>query len=220
MDGIEMLLDPTGNNGFMKVAGMLLTGGASRRLGVDKSGLDVGGGPLAPRTARLLRSVTSPAIEVGRGYSALPLVADPEPGQGPLPAVTFGWAELRRLSWDGPTLVLATDLPFLTEGLLTWLAGHPSRRSVIPCDGEQPQTLCARYGAADLDRAAELYRAGVRSMRDFTAAIEPLLVGPAEWQAIAGHPHALLDVDTPSDLERARRAMRVRAAGSAGSGTW
>ncbi len=193
---------------------MLLTGGASRRLGVDKPGLDVGEGPLAERTARLLRSVADPAVEVGRGYSALPLVADPEPGQGPLAAVTFGWAELRRLSWAGPTLVVASDLPFLSHGLLLWLASHPSTRSVIPVDGEQPQPLCARYQAADLDRATDLHRAGARAMRDLTAAIEALTVPPHEWQAAAGHSFALLDVDTPADLERARRLTTVRPGGT------
>ncbi len=218
MGGIEMVSVPTGHNGFMKVAGMLLTGGASRRLGVDKPGLDVGEGPLAERTARLLGSVADPAIEVGRGYSALPLVADPEPDRGPLAAVTFGWAELRRLSWRGPTLVVATDLPLLSEGLLLWLASHPSTRSIIPFDGDQPQPLCARYQAADLDLAVELYRAGGRAMKDLTAAIEPLRVQPDEWQAAAGHPFVLLDVDTPADLERARRAT-TSLRGLGGTGT-
>lgn len=211
---IESLSDGTGHNGSMKVAGMLLTGGASRRLGVDKAGLDMGEGPLAERTARLLRSVADPAVEVGRGYTDLPLVAEPEPGQGPLAAVTFGWAELRRLSWPGPTLVLATDLPFLSQGLLLWLAGHPSERSVLLFDGEQLQPLCARYRAADLDRATERYQAGARSMRELTTAIRAVKVRPDEWQAAAGHSFALLDVDTPADLERVRRATAVRRAGT------
>jgi molybdenum cofactor guanylyltransferase len=202
----------------MKVAGMLLTGGASRRLGIDKAGLDVGEGPLAARTARLLRSVADPAVEVGRGYSELPLVADPEPGQGPLAAVTFGWAEMRRLSCAGPTLVVATDLPFLSEGLLLWLARHPSQCSVIPFDGQELQPLCARYRAADLDLAVDLYRAGARSMRDLTAGIEALNVEPAQWRAAAGDPLALLDVDTPADLERARQATAVPRGRRTGSG--
>jgi molybdenum cofactor guanylyltransferase len=219
MDGIETVVDPNDQNRFMKVAGMLLTGGASRRLGVDKPGLDVGEGPLAERTAHLLRSVADPAIEVGRGYSDLPLILDPEPGQGPLAAVTFGWAELQRLSWAGPTLVVASDLPFLSEDLLIWLAGHPSTRSVIPIDARQPQPLCARYQAADLAVAADLYRAGARAMRDLIGGIEALRVEPDEWLAVAGHPFALLDVDTPADLERARRATAVLGGGT-GAGTW
>jgi molybdenum cofactor guanylyltransferase len=201
----------------VKVAALLLTGGASRRLGVDKLGLDVGEGPMAQRTARLIRSVADPAFEVGRGYTDLPLVADLEPGQGPLAAVTFGWAGLQRLSWTGPTLVVAGDLPFLSEGLLVWLASHPSAHSVVPVDDEQPQPLCARYQAADLDRAADLYQAGARSMRDLTTSIEAVTVPPDEWQAAAGHSLALLDVDTPADLERARRATAVRR--RSGTGT-
>jgi molybdenum cofactor guanylyltransferase len=195
------------------VAGMLLTGGASRRLGVDKSGLDVGDGPLAERTARLLRSVADPSIEVGRGFSTLAHIADPLPGQGPLAAVVFGWTELKRRSWVGPTLVLATDLPFLSDGLLRWLAGHPSRRSVIPSDGRQPQMLCARYRAADLDTACELYRTGARAMRELMAAIEPRTAPPEEWQGAAGHPFALLDVDTPSDLEQVHGKATVAYGG-------
>jgi molybdenum cofactor guanylyltransferase len=188
---------------------MLLTGGASRRLGFDKSGLDLGDGVLAQRTARLLRSVADPCIEVGRGCSTLPVVPDAEPARGPLAAVAFGWAELNSRSWVGPTLVLATDLPFVSDGLLRWLASHPSRRSVIPTDGRRPQTLCARYRPADLDTACDLYRAGARAMKDLMKAIEPRTAPPEEWQAAAGHSMALMDVDTPSDLEQARRAMAM-----------
>jgi molybdenum cofactor guanylyltransferase len=218
MVGMECLCERSGQNGLMKVAGMLLTGGASRRLGVDKSGLDVGDGPLAERTARLLQSVADPCIEVGRGHSTLPLVADLEPGQGPLAAVMSGWAELKKRSWVGPTLVLATDLPFLSHGLLRWLASHPSRRSLVPCDGRHPQTLCARYRAADLDTACDLYRVGARAMTDLLAAIDPRIAPPEEWQAAAGHAFALLDVDTPSDLARARQTTAVLSgeAGRAG----
>ncbi len=215
---MERDCDRSGHNGLVKVAGMLLTGGASRRLGIDKSGLDVGDGPLAERTARLLRSVADPSIEVGRGCSTLAHIADPVPGQGPLAAVAFGWTELKRRSWVGPTLVLATDLPFLSDGLLRWLAGHPSRRSVIPSDGRQPQMLCARYQAADLDTACALYGAGARAMRELMAAIEPRTALPEEWQAAAGHSFALLDVDTPSDLEQAHGKTAVAYGGAEKSG--
>jgi molybdenum cofactor guanylyltransferase len=197
----------------MKVAGMLLTGGASRRLGIDKAGLDVGDGPLAERTARLLRSVADPTVEVGRGCSTLDLVPDPVPGQGPLAAVVLGWTELKRRSWAGPTLVLATDLPFLSDGLLRWLAGHPSRRSVIPSDGQQPQMLCARYRAADLDTAGALYQGGARAMRELMTAIQPRIALSEEWRAAAGHGLALVDVDTPSDLEQAREKRMVAYGG-------
>ena len=49
-------------------------------------------------------------------------------------------------------LVVATDLPRLTQGLVAWLARYPSLDSVVPVDGGHPQPLCARYSAADLVR--------------------------------------------------------------------
>ena len=58
----------------MTPAGILLTGGASRRMGTDKATIVVGGETLARRTARLLSAVCDPAVEVGPGASDLPAV--------------------------------------------------------------------------------------------------------------------------------------------------
>jgi molybdenum cofactor guanylyltransferase len=214
MAAIETIPAIRGQNRAMKVAGMLLTGGASRRLGTDKSGIDLGDGPLAARTACLLRSVSDPALELGPGRTPLPHVTEPRPGQGPLAAVVAGWAELRRRSFDGTVVVVATDLPFLSQDLLEWLAGHPGAGSVVPVHNGQAQPLCARYHPADLDTATNLYSHGARSMRELLAATEPLLVAPREWQAVAGHCLALDDLDTPADLDHARRAAGLLYGGA------
>jgi molybdopterin-guanine dinucleotide biosynthesis protein A len=128
-------------------------------------------------------------------------VEDP-PGQGPLAAVAAGTRRLRELGWNGPAIVVATDLPGLTPGLLAWLAGHPSPRSVIPMANGVAQTLCARYAAVDLDIAVELVAAGRRALRDLLDDTRPLLAGPEMWEAAAGGAGTLLDIDTPTDLGR------------------
>jgi molybdenum cofactor guanylyltransferase len=194
----------------MPAAGMLLTGGASRRMGTDKATLvlEPGGETLAGRTARLLAATTRPAIEVGPGHSDLPTAAEEFPGGGPLHAIVAGVGLLDRLGGDDAVIVVATDLPFLTATLLGWLAAHPSGRSVIPVAAGRPQTLCARYTRADLRRAAGLTRSGTASMREFVASIEPLLVGEDEWGPAARDHRALIDVDTREDLEMVRRTPR------------
>nr|MDP9020189.1 NTP transferase domain-containing protein [Actinomycetota bacterium] len=58
------------------VAGLLLTGGASRRMGRDKALLAVHGLPLAQRTAGVLAAVVAPVLEVGPGRSTLPAVQE------------------------------------------------------------------------------------------------------------------------------------------------
>jgi molybdopterin-guanine dinucleotide biosynthesis protein A len=190
----------------MPAAGLLLTGGASRRMGQDKAALPAPdtGESLAGRTARLLAASTSLAVEVGPGWSDLPAIVEVQRGGGPLVAVAAGRRELCARGWDGPAVVVATDLPHLTLELLSWLVEHPSRRSVVPVALGVPQPLCARYSPADLDRAGVLVAMGRRSMRDLLDGTDALLVGPEEWSPAAGDPDALADVDTPADLARLR----------------
>jgi molybdopterin-guanine dinucleotide biosynthesis protein A len=188
----------------MAAAGLLLTGGASRRLGQDKAALVLSGAAesLAGRTARLLADVTGPALEVGPGYSALPAVLEDPPGAGPLVAVAAGTRRLRTLGWTGPAIVVATDLPRLNSRFLAWLASHPSARSVIPVAQGAPQVLCARYAPGDLDRAVELADTGRRALRDLLPVIDALLAGPDLWGPAAGASDVMSDVDTPADLAR------------------
>jgi molybdopterin-guanine dinucleotide biosynthesis protein A len=190
-------------------AGLLLTGGASRRLGQDKGALTLpnSGESLARRTGRLLAGATATALEVGPGHSGLPAVVEDPPGGGPLMALAAGTRQLRARGWTGPVLVVATDLPRLTGGLLTWLAGHPSPRSIVPLRDGVPQSLCARYSPGDLDVALALAAAGRRALHDLLDSIDALLAGPELWQAVTGDPDTLLDIDTPSDLARWQRRL-------------
>ncbi len=197
----------------MDVAGLLLTGGRSRRMGVDKATLvpPAGGSTLAARTAALLRRVAEPALEVGPGFSGLPAVADDHPGAGPLAAVAAGRRALAAAGWQGSALVVATDLPLLDAATLAWLAGHPSPRSVVPVAGGRSQPLCARWSAADLDRAAGLVAGGRRSMADLVAAADPVLVAVGDPGGAGGAPFA--DADTPADARRLGLAVPAGADG-------
>ena len=73
-----------------QMAGVLLTGGASRRMGVDKARIVVNGETLAARSARVLASVCDPVVEVGSGVSGLPAVQEEPSGAGPLVAMLAG----------------------------------------------------------------------------------------------------------------------------------
>jgi molybdopterin-guanine dinucleotide biosynthesis protein A len=187
------------------VAGLLLTGGASRRLGRDKTVVPVGGRPCAVVVGERLANVTSPAIEVGPGRSGLPAVVEKEPGQGPLAAIAAGWRVLVDRGHAGPCLVLACDLPRISVPLLRLLAGWAGEGTVVPVSEGVPQTLCARYSKEALARAESLVAGGARSVRallaDETAAARVTLVPPATWGSVAP-PEVFADLDTPADLMR------------------
>jgi molybdopterin-guanine dinucleotide biosynthesis protein A len=162
-------------------------------MGTAKATLLVDGEPFALRSARLLAEVCDPVLEVGPGYSQLPTVAEPQPGEGPLAALVAGAAAV---GLDTAVLLLACDLPFVTRDLLTRLVDAPGAGTVVPVDREGiVQPVCARYSAAACVRAGELLAAGERSLRrllDETEVTE--LVGADE--------RALVDVDTPDEATR------------------
>lgn len=193
-----------------ELSGILLTGGASRRMGRDKATIEVDGEPLARHVARALSAATAMALEVGPGSSGLPNVTEEPAGLGPLAAVVAGWDELtRRTGEKRAALVLAVDLPDVSRLLLGLLAAHPGEASVVPVRGGRPQPLCARWSVADLERAASQLSAGERSLRHVFGPGAVLLDEPAWAQAAPGS--ALDDVDTPADL--ARRGLAPPTAG-------
>jgi molybdopterin-guanine dinucleotide biosynthesis protein A len=100
-------------------------------------------------------------------------------------------------------LVVATDLPGLTVGLLRFLAGHPAQGCVVPLDvAGHPQLLCARYPSFALARAAGLVEQGRRAVGALLDGEDVTWLTVQDWLAAAGSPAALADVDTPADLAR------------------
>ena len=199
----------------MGCAGILLTGGASSRMGVDKATLVLRPGEpaLARRAATELLAVAGPVVEVGPGATGLWRIAERGLHRGPLVALGAAVDALDAI-WgtDGEVtgaLVLACDMPLVDRALLGWLAGYPGNGSVIPVDGEQgrPQPLCARWSIQALASVPEMVAEGERSFRSLLALPDVTLVPASEWAQRAGQAglRALDDVDTPRDVERIAR---------------
>lgn len=182
-------------------AGLVLTGGASRRMGHPKATLVVDGVANVARVVQALATVATPVIEVGPGHSGLPAVLEDPPGQGPLVAVATGWRALRDQGHPGPVLVLACDLPLVDETVLRRLAEWPGRGSVVPVLAGRAQPLCARWSASDLDAALELAASGQRSLRGLLERPGVAFPTEAEWAPPGTDARRVLaDVDRPEDL--------------------
>jgi molybdopterin-guanine dinucleotide biosynthesis protein A len=192
-----------------ELSGLLLTGGAGRRLGRDKALLPIGEGgePLARTLGRSLAAVTGLAVEVGPGHSGLAVPDEADPGEGPLVAIAAGWSYLLERGRSGPVLVLATDLPRLSPRCLGEIASWPAPdgSSVVPVLRGRLQPLCARWSAGALGRAAALVARGERRVEaaleqgsvlrlteDDLARCSPPIDAAVE----------LADVDVPGDLRR------------------
>jgi molybdenum cofactor guanylyltransferase len=174
-------------------AGVLLTGGASRRLGTDKAMLVVDGETLATRSGRLLASVCGPVIEVGSGVSLLPSVQEVPPGAGPLAAFLAG---IDALEIDGPAVLLGCDLPFVDAATLGWVASFAGSGSVVPVVAGREQYACSRWSVAAIERAREAFAGGARALGALTDA------GDVVRAAADDRARQLADVDTPGDADR------------------
>jgi molybdenum cofactor guanylyltransferase len=185
-------------------AAMILTGGASTRMGRDKATLDVNGVTLAARVARVVCDVADPVIVVGpEARTGLASIGDPR--EGPLFAVAVGAEELAARDARGPCFVVAADLPFLDAALLRLLEREIGLGdAAVPVAAGRDQPLCACYDLVALGiTARRLVNTGKRSMRDLLAALRTVTRIPEEvWQRAAG-PEALADVDTPEEWQEA-----------------
>jgi molybdopterin-guanine dinucleotide biosynthesis protein A len=180
-----------------QIAGVLLTGGASTRMGVDKARLVVNGETLAARSARVLASVCDPVIEVGTGVSGLPAVQEDPAGAGPLVALLAG---VGALGEPHVVVLLACDLPNVSAPLLQLLVDRPGSQSVIPVVGSRAQYACARYGATAFAAARTALLEGSTGLRELARA-DCEYLAESDWGPFA-MADEFADVDTPDDLRR------------------
>lgn len=182
----------------MTPAGVLLTGGASRRLGTDKARLRRPDGlTLAEHAAGLLRATCAGAIEVGDGASGLPAVREDPPLAGPLVALLAGVDALlaRHMCTEAAhVVVLGCDYPRLDVSALERLvAAEPAGATAIATtpDGRL-HYVCARLAPDDVAEARGRATAGERALRWLATLPHVAVELPADQ---------LVDVDTPADAE-------------------
>jgi molybdopterin-guanine dinucleotide biosynthesis protein A len=182
----------------MRLAGFVLAGGRSRRMGQDKALLPYRGQPLAAYLAEIVSRVADPvhligdpALCSGLGY---PVFEDDIPGCGPAGGVFTALCH-SPAEWN---LIVACDMPQITEQLLRALTQHAAQNTIGDCivpvgpDGE-PEPLCALYH----QRCRPAFERAISEkrlrMRDLVAELRPELVRhPAAATCFA-------NVNTPAD---------------------
>jgi len=189
------------------LSGIVLAGGASRRLGVDKAGLTFGGHPLVEIIVQRLSAVCSEVIvacgsQTAGKRPALPVrfVQDPIAGQGPLAGVQAG---LTAAAADF-CLVVACDMPFLNPALLAYMASLPRRyQALVPRVDGRWHPLHALYGRSCLPTVESLLAQGGNSMEELLCHLDVRELSEEELRRHDPQALSLFNLNDAKDLQRA-----------------
>ncbi len=203
----------------MTIAGLVLAGGGSTRMGRDKAFVPLAGQPMLGHViARFGPQVGSLAINANgdpdrfSGFG-LSVVADDRPDTGPLGGILAGLRWAADLA-DRPRSIVTVpvDSPFVPQDLVTRLveaqAGEPL--VVIAASGDRDHPVFGLWPLDIADRLAE-WRLTARSqgVRGFLAA-EGFSV--ATWPIAGGTLDPFYNVNTEDDLLRAEAWLAGREA--------
>jgi molybdopterin-guanine dinucleotide biosynthesis protein A len=189
------------------VHGLVLTGGRSRRMGLDKALLQRDGDTQLARAVQVLQGeldkvfVSVREDQAGESQRArFPQIVDRYDGMGPVAGILSALEFDRNAAW----LVVACDLPNLDTATVRYLLDHRSGSNPVTAfrsssDG-MPEPLCAVYEPASLTAIKAFVDEGLHCPRKMLIRSDTHLLEQP-------NPHALDNVNTPEDLQRAAGRM-------------
>lgn len=125
----------------------ILAGGRSRRMGQDKSFLDLDGKPMIQHVIDQLRKLDLDVMLITNAPSdyavfGIPMFGDELPGNGSLGGLYTALVKAEAAH----VLCVACDMPFLNTSLLDWLVSlRHGYDAVVPRTGEITHSLHAVY---------------------------------------------------------------------------
>ncbi len=197
---------------MVQATGVILAGGKSRRMGVDKAFLNIGREKMIRRVAGELRKIFKEILicggteEIGvqLGYK---VVADIIKGGGPLSGIH---AALQHMSYQR-CLVVACDMPFVNAAMAQYLVKQAEGYDVaVPRHGIHLQPLFAVYDRDCLPAVEKSLKAFKYKIADLYQLVRVNYVREENLRALADIDFTFFNVNTPVDLEKAREMEMER----------
>lgn len=188
---------------MQSIAGFILVGGQSRRMGSDKSQLVIEGRTFIDLISTAMSAVTSSISTVG-GTSwpaSVPHVSDVHRGWGALGGVHAALANSAG-EW---VLVVACDFPCVTADLFLRMATMGADfDAVAPIQQDLvPQPLCTLYRVqACLGQAEHLIKSGERKPVALLQSVRTRWISFDELADLKGATHFFNNINTPEDYAR------------------
>lgn len=184
---------------------IILAGGKSSRMGQNKALMRIGGirvidriaAELGPESDRMIVIADDPALY--EHMDAVLLEDAPDfKGQGPLAGIYTGLKE----AGDGPCLIVACDMPFVSARLgceLVSILKRNDRDAVVPIHEDRLHPLFAAYDARAAETAKETLMDGKRSVKALLDRID------VEYFTIQGESDAVWNMNTMEEYIQAAK---------------
>jgi molybdopterin-guanine dinucleotide biosynthesis protein A len=203
---------------MMRVAGIVLCGGGSSRMGMPKAWLPFGDEVMLQRVVRVVREAVAPVVVVaapGQDVPELPpkveVVRDEEEGWGPLAGLAAGLAALE--GRVDAAYLSSCDVPLLTPQFIERVVQHLSEKPTdgrpwafgiaVPHIAGHFHPLAAAYRLAVLPHVRELLATGRRRLLDLLDVVPARRIEPDELADIDPEFRSLRDLDSPDEYEAA-----------------
>ena len=196
------------------VSSVILAGGKSRRMGLNKAFLKIGEQAIIERVTKKMSVVGQEVILVTNSpdeYAHLgrQMVSDVYPGKGSLGGIYSG---LRAAS-NHYALVVACDMPFLNTSLLRYMILLSTEHDVVvPNTQKGLEPLHAIYSKNCLPAMESLLQENNLKITSFYPQVRARYVEQAELEILDPQLLSFFNINSPNDLEWARRmAVKVNS---------
>lgn len=182
----------------------ILAGGRSRRMGRDKSMMEIGGVPAIRRIADTLSGMFAEVFVVANEKDEyermdLAVVGDIHPGNDSLGGLHTAVVRAGR----SHVFVAGCDMPLLRPALIRGLASLVENWDVvIPVKDDYPEPLCAFYGKNCAPHIEESISRGRLKMIGFHEHARVRRVEEAVWREWDAEGASFLNANTPEEFEK------------------
>ncbi len=196
---------------MVRIGGIVLCGGQSRRMGQPKAWLPFGDELMLPRVVRLLAEVVTPIVIVAAADQDVPsvpseieIVRDAKPGRGPLQGLTAGLEALRGRA--DAAYVSSCDVPFLQSAFIRRIIELLGDYAIcVPEVGGYRHPLAAVYRIETAVVAARLLAEDRLRPAFLFEEAATRIVGPEELADVDPTFQSLRNLNTLADYEMALR---------------
>jgi len=188
-----------------RLAGIILAGGKSSRMGTPKALLPIGPETMLQRVVRLLSTAASPVVVVAAEGQALPvlpsdcLVArDRRPERGPLEGFAVGLAAIAPIA--EAAYITSCDAPLLVPGFVRRLFELLDEYdAAVPVDGERPHPLSAVYRIRALPAIERLLASDRLKVSGLLDEIRTKFISAADLQSVDPDLATLRNANHPAE---------------------